>query len=545
MNLYKVFLVLLLIVFLPQQAVAEHYALLVGVKEYDDSSLNLQGPENDVNSLKELLTGNYGFHRKNIESILSRNAYKANIIAHLRKLQKTTQSGDYIFLYFSGHGTSAFDPEFKTLDTTTGAIVPFDFKLDRASPQTMMDSLIIGKRDIFPVLKELEHDRRVFVVFDACFSGNAVRSLGAVEASNTLGKSKYINTGLTAEAHSSSSKPAAAYPYKNVLYISASDKTETARDLSTGSDGLAHGALTDTMIIGLKGAADTNNDGVITYEELYNYLRRNVSKDYGQTPQLLRNKAFDINLPVFDNTKFKEEAYFAPQAVKEDSNLPRVKIVQDYDDLGRLFPADLSVVNGTAYDDEKYDLMIVRDGMRYLLALPNGDLLCSIDVKRKQDVVNTVKRYFKGRELLRLKNPNQKFNVWLNVGDVEGRTVFFEDETIDFTIKSESDAHLLLLNINPDGFVTVLLPDKNVPTAPIKRDVPIELRDLGKVGAPFGTEYIKVFAFKNEVKGLPKLINKTLMDPLGSDFAGLLQMIKHEQGWSETSTEMVTKEKQR
>ncbi|MBF0518897.1 MAG: caspase family protein [Nitrospirae bacterium] len=545
MNVYKVFLVLFFIVFLPQLAVAEHYALLVGVKEYDDSSLNLQGPENDVNSLKELLTGNYGFPKKNIESILSRNAYKANIIAHLRKLQKTTQSGDYIFLYFSGHGTSAYDPEFKTLDTTTGAIVPFDFRLDRASPQTMMDSLIIGKRDIFPVLKELEHDRRVFVVFDACFSGNAVRSLGAIEASNTLGKSKYINTGLTTEAHSSSSKPAASYPYKNVLYISASDKTETARDLSTGSDGLAHGALTDTMIIGLKGAADTNNDGVITYEELYNYLRRNVSKDYGQTPQLLRNKAFDIHVPVFDNTKFKEEAYSAPQAVKEDSDLPKVKIVHDYDVLSRLFPDDLNVVNGTASDHEKYDLMIVRDGMRYLLALPNGDLLCSMDVKRKQDIVNTVKRYFKGREILRLKDPNQKFNVWLNVGDVEGRTVFFEDESIDFTVKSESDAHLLLLNINPDGFVTVLLPDKSVPTAPIKRDVPIELRDLGKVGAPFGTEYIKVFAFKNAVKGLPKLINKTLMDPLGSDFAELLQIIKKEQGWAETSIEMVTKEKQR
>lgn len=66
----------------------------------------------------------------------------------------------------------------------------------------------------------------------------------------------------------------AAYPFHNTIYISATDETTRSYDLQYGGsatfDGKPHGVLTNALIKGLQGEADTNNDGVVTYEELHN-----------------------------------------------------------------------------------------------------------------------------------------------------------------------------------------------------------------------------------------------------------------------------------
>src|SRR5262249_49065275 len=65
--------------------------------------------------------------------------------------------------------------------------------------------------------------------------------------------------------------PKEPYPYKNLIYISAADETQPAKDLASQESvyGKAHGALTDVLLLGLNGAADTNHDQTITYQELY------------------------------------------------------------------------------------------------------------------------------------------------------------------------------------------------------------------------------------------------------------------------------------
>ena len=94
--------------------------------------------------------------------------------------------------------------------------------------------------------------------------------------------------------------PKEPYPYKNFIYISAADETQPARDLEPQESvyGKAHGALTDVLLLGLNGAADTNHDQTITYQELYQFVRREVSDKRGHTPQLLAQT--DLDQPVFD-----------------------------------------------------------------------------------------------------------------------------------------------------------------------------------------------------------------------------------------------------
>ena len=92
-----------------------------------------------------------------------------------------------------------------------------------------------------------------------------------------------------------------AYPYRNVVYISASSMREVALDILDGRntiDGRPHGALTDAMLRGLSGEANTNGDEKITTRELYRYTKQWVSSRNPHTPQLLHSETADLDKSV-------------------------------------------------------------------------------------------------------------------------------------------------------------------------------------------------------------------------------------------------------
>jgi len=163
--------------FFASPAMAARYALLVGVADYPNVT-RLYGPANDVASLKELLAARYNLPVANITTLVNNWATKKNILKALSDLKDRTRAGDFIFFYFSGHGTSSFDRE-AALDmgNSTGAIIPYDFSPAPGNPRKTLERLIIGRRDLQPVLLELDKDRSLFVVFDSCYSGNAVRAI--------------------------------------------------------------------------------------------------------------------------------------------------------------------------------------------------------------------------------------------------------------------------------------------------------------------------------------------------------------------------------
>lgn len=163
---------------------AARHALLVGVSDYtSDKVRDLEGPANDVRALEEALRHTWKFDH--IKTLVDRQASKAAILNALADLERTTQAGDYIFFYFSGHGTSPYDRKFGMSylkeDPFSGALLPADFRGGRSAEQ-IRQQLIIGRHDIRPVLERLDADRKLFVVFDACYSGNTVRSLAAHSA---------------------------------------------------------------------------------------------------------------------------------------------------------------------------------------------------------------------------------------------------------------------------------------------------------------------------------------------------------------------------
>ena len=518
---------------------AEHHAILIGVKDYPRAS-RLFGPVNDVYALKEILTDSFGFPERNIAVFCNRTATKQNILTAISGLTKKTGPGDFIFIYFSGHGTSTYDKYARLpMGDATGAILPYDYRRYRENYQKTLDTLIIGRRDLLPVLSRLDRDRNLFVVFDACYSGNAVRAVGRQE-----GVSKFENIGFPDDQpldfRPEDFKKKVPYPYENVLYISAANEDEWARDLRNGRltlDGKAHGALTDALLRGLAGSADTNHDRRITYRELYEFAKQGV-QGFGHTPQVLYRAGLDR--PVFDRPVGIDN-----EQVPAPSRPMRIKVTGSGKEA---LIREISSVNGAVVSDQDYDLLV--EGKRaspgnepdYAFYVPGGDRLCR--VKGVQEALERVRRRAKVQKVLGLKNPRQNFNVRLRAGHREGKTAFFTGEKLSFHMNSEADAALLLLDIGPSGNINVILPESQNTDKRIFEGEELSLTGFGQVVPPLGVEFLKLFAFKRGGKKFRKFADNPLIRTDEHRFDEFCRTLEQEtadsDNWAETLIRVVT-----
>ena len=291
---------------------AENHALLIGIGNYRQRTL--EGPAYDVAALTEVLIKNYDFKRANVRTLVNQEAGKFRILSELQRLVQLSRPGDRIFIYYSGHGTSRRDELLSLpLPHASGALVPADFKWDsNQSIETQMSQLIVGRRDLRPILARLDQDRQVLVVFDTCFSGNTVRGIGELKLSAVNRYMPlYSKSVFSEEQHIGSFaenlKPDEPYPYQNTFYISASTENETAKDIRTDLlylyptiDGNPHGVLTDSLlrVLGGQTPVDTNNDGRWSQIELYKAVRSEVQRRFQQTPQALPREGENAVSPL-------------------------------------------------------------------------------------------------------------------------------------------------------------------------------------------------------------------------------------------------------
>lgn len=78
-------------------------ALLVGICSYSVSKKNLRGCVNDVLSMNDMLTRNFGF--EDIRILTDIRANSKNIIDGIRWLKANAVAGDVLVFYFAGHGS--------------------------------------------------------------------------------------------------------------------------------------------------------------------------------------------------------------------------------------------------------------------------------------------------------------------------------------------------------------------------------------------------------------------------------------------------------
>ena len=240
-------------------------ALLVGIN-YTGTSNELFGCINDVDSVKERIS-NAGFTTiKSLTDFTVKKPTRQNILDEFKNLLVNSESGDFLFFLYSGHGSNTLDKNGDEKDRYDELLISSDFK---GITDDELKTLI---------LQHLKTDVTLFAMFDSCFSGTILdlkyQFLDSLNYDNYTENDKNIET------------------IGNVFMISGCTEQQTSADSFFNNK--AQGAMTWSLLESLK-ASSTG-----TWRELIKSMRDLLkTSDYDQIPQFASGKFVDIDSNVF------------------------------------------------------------------------------------------------------------------------------------------------------------------------------------------------------------------------------------------------------
>lgn len=491
-----VLLVLLLGSVAAAPAEAVKRALLVGVGNYADPQVSdLQGPPHDVAVLRDALVQHGGFDNGNVTVLLDSQATRRRILAAIEALGEVSQTGDFVLIYLSGHGTSAFDPTTRLLQLPhhSGAFVPADFAASGTRAERLA-SLVIGARDLLPRLQAIDDKQvRGLILVDSCYSQYTSRALHAPAATVYRTLPSGLAAGLDDPAFDTAGPVVPPYPYRHLATLTASSKNEKAEDETNPRytlDGKPHGAFTDSLLRTLRqmGSADANHDGTVSNGELFAAVRARMSAaGYPQSPQILPLRGEDTG-GLQDRAAFPgpqqaaaakpEPEVGAPLRVEVQGSLPQVT-------------AAIRRSAGLVLADAAPDLRVVRaDGVIRLLTAA-GDLVFTGD--DDATLIHALRQQLWVQQLLRTPNAAQRFQIDVRMDGYCGET-FEAGAVLGFSTRMDATAHLLLVDAAPDGTLRVLYPYHERELAAVRGGRSVPVGNI-HVTPPFGIDYVVAAGF--------------------------------------------------
>lgn len=256
-------------------------ALLVGINNYDDSSINrLNFSVRDIQDFHNVLVdperGKY--EDNNVRVLSDANAEKptrSNILSKLATLARSAKSEDSILVYFSGHGAEiGGKPCLLCSDTFRNTI-----------DQTALSNELIKKT------MESSQARVKIVILDACHSG----VLKGIK-----------DSGLMTKSFFESFFP----PPEGFVVLSSCKLGEVSHEWAEKE----HGVFSYYLLEGLNGSADKDEDGIVTVTDAHKYTSENVKrwafqKGLEQSPTLDATISGDIPLVHVTKAAEKEELF--------------------------------------------------------------------------------------------------------------------------------------------------------------------------------------------------------------------------------------------
>jgi len=164
-------------------------------------------------------------------------ATKENIMKYLNSIVSNSNRGDRVYIFFSGHGTSYYDPaiqnnpRLKSMLKNSGGLIPWG-----VTPNNYERGMISAKYDLAPLFAELDRKGvKTVVVFDACFSGLAFKDVAFAKSTKAI--------PISAKPHYNSNQ----YPYRDIIYFSATTQSDFASESHRYKRGYFSMAITDCM----------------------------------------------------------------------------------------------------------------------------------------------------------------------------------------------------------------------------------------------------------------------------------------------------------
>ncbi|WP_397534705.1 caspase domain-containing protein [Roseateles sp.] len=177
----------------PLAAAADH-ALLVGVSAYPGlPGRSLEGPANDVRLMQQTLAG-MGLAEDQLTVLAERGGglpTRTNILRSLARLANQSQPGDWVLVYFSGHGAQvpqrpASPGERVEGDGLDEVFLPRDTQHWDAQRQEVRGAL--RDKELGAALRRIQaRGAHVWAVFDTCHAADMLRGPGGAAAWRFLG----------------------------------------------------------------------------------------------------------------------------------------------------------------------------------------------------------------------------------------------------------------------------------------------------------------------------------------------------------------------
>jgi len=237
---------------------ASQWAVIIGVGGYESTAVpRLRYPVADADAVYETLIASGGFKKENILLLTDKTERKPtlrNIKWALGTfLARSAHKNDLVVIYFAGHGASEVDQRGIERDGLSKYLVPID-----ADPDDLY-STALPMDEMQNVLARIEAER-ITVFLDACYSGAAGGRTFASTKTRTVNVDDIFLDRLTRS--------------KGRAIVTASRPSELSIELPE----LGHGVFTFYLVRGLRGYADLNRDGIVSLQELYEYLTQEVSR---------------------------------------------------------------------------------------------------------------------------------------------------------------------------------------------------------------------------------------------------------------------------
>jgi len=220
------------------------YGVLIASSRFPDEPKlkDLACPENDVDGLQQVLSDEAigGFS----ELLVVKNEPSHAALRKVHQVLRKAGRDDFVLIYYAGHGKTDLAG-----------------KLHLATTETVSDELETTSIPAQRIRSLIDNARttKVALILDCCYSGAIEKTFlrGDVEDQLNLmagGRGTFIMTAAT--------------------------DVQTAREEIR--DGF--GIFTKHLIDGIRGAADVDGDGIVTMNELYDYVHREVIAESHQVP---------------------------------------------------------------------------------------------------------------------------------------------------------------------------------------------------------------------------------------------------------------------
>ena len=279
------------------------YALVVGIAHYKNlpKEAQLQYPNLDAESMYTVLISPEGgqFPAENVHKLIDEQATAANIRKELETwLPSVTKPDDRVLIYFAGHGFVANGQAY---------IAPYDIDLNNiAGTAYPMDTL---GHDVGSKI----NGKWKVLITDSCHSG-----------------------AITPEADRSTVNKTLLDLDKSLFSITASRDREQSFESANWGGG--HGIFTYYVVKGLEGEADTDGDGVVSADELAEYVHTNVREatNAAQNPTSERG-SFDPNMVLAYNPTHITAAKLPPPkygSLVIETNMDGVEVFVDGQSAG-------------------------------------------------------------------------------------------------------------------------------------------------------------------------------------------------------------------